>query len=113
MNPVANQCPKERRSLPNKLGREVEATMGQCPPKWGGASSAMTCQWSPLLRSSRVRLWCTIRVVGAERSLDALSGDALRHRHPEPGHPVQHRAADPGFGLLGRQSPGAQAATDD
>src|SRR3954447_13209546 len=46
-------------------------------------------------------------------SLDALSGDALRHRHAEPGHPVQHRAADPGFGLLGRQSPGAQAATDD
>src|SRR5215207_9416468 len=46
-------------------------------------------------------------------SLDARSGDALRHRHPEPGHPVEHRAADPGFGLLGRQSPGAQAATDD
>src|SRR3954465_14039410 len=59
------------------------------------------------------RLWCTIRVVGAERSLDALSGDALRHRHTEPGHPVEHRAADPGFGLLGRQSPGAKAATDD
>src|SRR3954451_14289330 len=58
-------------------------------------------------------LWCAIRVVGAERSLDALSGDALRHRHTEPGHPVEHRAADPGFGLLGRQSPGAQAATDD
>src|SRR3954470_15240449 len=53
------------------------------------------------------RLWCAIRVVGAERSLDALSGDALRHRHPEPGHPVEHRTADPGFGLLGRQSPGA------
>src|SRR5215213_7249311 len=43
----------------------------------------------------------------------ALSGDALRHRHPEPGHPVEHRAVDPGFGLLSRQSPGAQAATDD
>src|SRR5215213_4440635 len=43
----------------------------------------------------------------------ALSGDALRHRHAEPGHPVQHRAADPGFGLLGRQRPGAQATTDD
>ena len=53
------------------------------------------------------RLWCAIRVVGAERSLDALSGDALRHRHTEPGHPVEHRAADPGFGLLGRQRPGA------
>src|SRR5215212_8848592 len=47
------------------------------------------------------------------RSLDALSGDALRHRHPEPGHPVEHRAADPGFGLLGRQSPGAKTTTDD
>src|SRR3954463_2543727 len=58
-------------------------------------------------------LWCAIRVVGAERSLDALSGDALRHRHPEPGHPVEHRAADPGFGLLGRQSPGAKTTTDD
>src|SRR4051794_8316656 len=46
-------------------------------------------------------------------SLDALSGDALRHRHPEPGHPVQHRAADPGFGLLGRQSPGAKTTTDE
>src|SRR3954466_2129308 len=59
------------------------------------------------------RLWCTIRVVDVRRSLDALSGDALRHRHPEPGHPVEHRAADPGFGLLGRQSPGAQTPTDD
>src|SRR3954452_15469638 len=58
-------------------------------------------------------LWCAIRGVVAERSLDALSGDALRHRHPEPGDPVEHRTADPGFGLLGRQSPGAQAATDD
>src|SRR3954449_12429286 len=59
------------------------------------------------------RLWCTIRVVGAERSLDALSSDALRHRHPEPGHPVEHRAADPGFGLLGRQGPGAKTTTDE
>src|SRR3954451_10040714 len=69
---------------------------------------------SSIFDTSRLAwLWCAIRVVGAERSLDALSGDALRHRHPEPGHPVEHRAADPGFGLLGRQSPGAQAATDD
>src|SRR3954466_8302542 len=58
-------------------------------------------------------LWCAIRVVGAERSLDALSGDALRHRHPEPGHPVQHRAADPGFRFLSRQSPGAKTPTDE
>src|SRR3954471_1258610 len=65
------------------------------------------------LVSTPVGLWCAIRVVGAERSLDALSGDALRHRHPEPGHPVEHRAADPGFGLLGRQSPGAKTTTDE
>src|SRR5215218_5651243 len=56
---------------------------------------------------------CAIQVVGAERSLDARSGDALRPRHTEPGHPVEHRTADPGFGLLGRQRPGAQAPTDD
>src|SRR3954464_9872021 len=31
-------------------------------------------EWQDLARG---RLWCTIRVVGAERSLDALSGDAL------------------------------------
>src|SRR3954468_324243 len=30
---------------------------------------------------AQARLWCAIRVMGAERSLDALSGDALRHRH--------------------------------
>src|SRR3954468_13131852 len=63
--------------------------------------------------SGLIWLWCAIQVVGAERSLDALSGDALRPRHPEPGHPVEHRAADPGFGLLGRQSPGAKTTTDD
>src|SRR5829696_2413691 len=45
--------------------------------------------------------------------LEARSGDALRHRHPEPGHPVEHRATDPGFGLLGRQSPGAKTTTDE
>src|SRR3954464_1108172 len=65
------------------------------------------------LKYSAPRLWCAIRVVGAERSLDARSGDALRHRPTEPGHPVEHRAADPGFRFLGRQSPGAQAATDE
>src|SRR3954469_20980592 len=30
--------PNERRSLPNKLGREAAASMGQCPPKRGGAA---------------------------------------------------------------------------
>src|SRR3954470_16308351 len=58
-------------------------------------------------------LWCVNQAVDVRRSLGTFSGDALRHRHPELGHPVEHRAADPGFGLLGRQSPGAKAATDD
>src|ERR687893_204161 len=42
-----------------------------------------------------------------------LSGGALRHRHTEPGHPVEHRAGDPGFGLLAGQSPSPKAPTDD
>src|SRR3954451_11686306 len=46
-------------------------------------------------------------------SYRCLSGDALRHRHAEPGHPVEHRAGDPGLGLLAGQSPGAEATTDD
>src|SRR3712207_1319051 len=39
--------------------------------------------------------------------------DAPRHRPAEPGHPVEHRAADLGFGPLAGQSPGAQTPTDD
>src|SRR3954464_14231248 len=46
-------------------------------------------------------------------SYRCLSGDALRHRHAEPGHPVEHRAGDPGLGLLAGQSSGAEATTDD
>src|SRR4051794_1885860 len=46
-------------------------------------------------------------------SYRCLSGDALRYRHAEPGHPVEHRAGDPGLGLLAGQSSGAQATTDD
>src|SRR5918998_1216476 len=42
-----------------------------------------------------------------------LSGGALRQRHTEPGHPVEHRAADLSLGLLGGQSPGPKASTDD
>src|ERR671917_935596 len=42
-----------------------------------------------------------------------LSGGALRQRHTEPGHPVEHRAADLSLGLLGGQSPGPKAPTDD
>src|ERR687894_836241 len=41
------------------------------------------------------------------------SGGALRPRHAEPGHPVEHRATDPGLGLLGGQGPGAKTTTDD
>ena len=48
------------------------------------------------------RVWCAIWVVDVGRCWTALSSDALRHGHAEPGHPVQHRAANPGFGLLGR-----------
>src|SRR4051812_818567 len=46
-------------------------------------------------------------------SYRCLSGDALRYRHAEPGHPVERRAGDPGLGLLAGQSPGAEATTDD
>src|SRR5918912_165978 len=42
-----------------------------------------------------------------------LSGDTLRYRPAELGHPVEHRAGDPGLGLLAGQSPGAKAPTDD
>src|SRR5215203_4398215 len=65
-------------------------------------------------------LGCPSTGVGAQISYWAwvgsyrcLSGDALRHRHAEPGHPVEHRAGDPGLGLLAGQSPGAEATTDD
>src|SRR5215207_2775491 len=58
------------------------------------------------------RLWCVNQAVDVRRPLGAFSGDALRHRHAEPRHPVEHRAADPGFGLLGRQCSGAKATTD-
>ena len=58
-------------------------------------------------------LWCVNQAEDVRRPLGTFSGDALRHRHTEPSHPVEHRAADPGFGFLGRQSPGAQATTDD
>src|SRR3954451_16366813 len=46
-------------------------------------------------------------------SYRCLSGDALRHRHAEPGHSVERRAGETGLGLLAGQSPGAEATTDD
>src|SRR4051794_5395065 len=75
--------------------------------------------WLPTIGTGLARitgsdgLWCVNQAVDVRRSLGTFSGDALRHRHPEPGHPVEHRAADPGFGLLGPQSPGAKTTTDE
>src|SRR3954467_4575672 len=111
MSPIHAWACFNRRTITRTASHSRLLSLGSC------ISAAVTVLSSrTMLPSSSFScrgLWCTIRVVGAERSLAALSGDALRHRHPEPGHPVEHRAADPGFGLLGRQSPGAQAATDD
>ena len=67
---------------------------------------------SPSAKASK-RLWCAIRVAGVSRRPGVLSGDALGQRHAEPAHAVERRAADPGLGLLGGQSPSAKAATDD
>src|SRR5918997_5411642 len=58
-------------------------------------------------------LWCTNRLTDMGRQLSCPSGGALRQRHTEPGHPVEHRAADPSLSLLGRQGPGAKTTTDD
>src|SRR3954470_2324181 len=46
-------------------------------------------------------------------SYRCLSGAALRHRHAEPGHPVEQRARDPGLGLLAGERQGAKATTYD
>src|SRR3954452_986514 len=59
------------------------------------------------------RRWCRNRIVDVGWSPCALSGDAPRHRHAEPGHAVQRRAADPGLGLLSGQRPGAKATADE
>src|SRR3954454_14502642 len=111
MSPIHAWACFNRRTITRTASHSRLLSLGSC------ISAAVTVLSSrTMLPSSSFScrgLWCAIQVVGAERSLDALSGDALRHRHPEPGHPVEHRAADPGFGLLSRQSPGAQAATDD
>jgi len=59
------------------------------------------------------RLWCTIQIVDVEHQLKALLASTLGHRPAEAGHPAQHRAGGLGFGLLGRQGPGAEAAAED
>src|SRR3954452_11446842 len=101
----------------SRAGASSSASVGcyysECSRTYHSPLSGASSARGPVFRSVLNRLWCAIQVVGAERSLEALSDDALRHRHPEPGHPVEHRAADPGFGLLGRQSPGAKARADD
>jgi hypothetical protein len=39
--------------------------------------------------------------------------DPLKHGHAQPGHPVEHLAADLGLHLLVNQTLGAKAPTDD
>ncbi len=56
--------------------------------------------------------WCVNRTVDVLRQLVLSSGDALGHWHAQAIHLVQHRAADPGLGLLGGQTPGAKTGTD-
>src|SRR4051812_23873857 len=83
---------------------------------WPSSTSARTTMLPPAPPSWMPTIGALVRNSGGGRglgSLEALSGDALRHRHPEPGHLVEHRAADPGFGLLGRQRPGTEAPADD
>src|SRR5215207_5379650 len=92
-----------------KLTIQIPSSTSLIPSLW----PARTVEMLIFLRCRQMRLWCTMRVVGVGRCWTAFSCDALRYRHPEVGHAVQHRAADPGFGLLSRQSPGAKPATDD
>src|SRR3954471_22646325 len=91
------------------LGRKTEDLVHEGALRADGlAGTARTC---PLLSIAMTLVHNSGG--GCGLVLAARSGDALRHRHTEPGHAVEHRAADPGFGLLGRQCPGAQAATDE
>jgi hypothetical protein len=58
------------------------------------------------------RLWCRNQGVGGFRPFPQGSGDAAGHRHAEAGHDVDDLAGDLGLGLLCRQTPGVEAATD-
>jgi hypothetical protein len=44
--------------------------------------------------------------------LTSVSGDALGYWHAKAGHDVDDLAAGSGFGLLHRQSPSVEAATN-
>src|SRR4051794_7646175 len=60
----------------------VRGMLGISPSAWDGAREALgdidaAVTVAAILQRAEERLWCAIRVVGAERSLDALSGDAL------------------------------------
>src|SRR3954468_6448754 len=70
---------------------------------WPASDTSTACVWR----------WCRNRIVDVGWSPGALSGDTPRHRHAEPGHAVQRRAADPGLGLLSGQRPGAKATADE
>src|SRR3954470_2477511 len=79
-------------------------TTGSSPVASNRSEPSFNCRQNPTFGSDRyltmfsavIRLWCVNQAVDVRRSLGTFSGDALRHRHPEPGHPVEHRAADPG-----------------
>jgi uncharacterized protein YjbI with pentapeptide repeats len=51
----ARHYPNERRSLPNKLGREAAASMGQCPPKRGGGDAGVAVVEVPRDGCSRLK----------------------------------------------------------
>src|SRR4051812_35229620 len=97
----------------NQAGRRHIPRQKHKVTNWPAYDASLRQRGSLTVWFSDEGLWCVIRVLDVAWSLEALSGDALRHWHPEPGHPVEHRAADPGFGLLGRQSPGAKTTTDE
>src|SRR3954447_27063811 len=78
-----------------------------------GLQRSMTKRAASRLSAGQTGVGAQISCWAWVGSYRCLSGDALRHRHAEPGHPVEHRAGDPGLGLLAGQSPGAEATTDD
>src|SRR3954464_14577875 len=80
---------------------------------WCGAATCAAAQHLSNRRLDPIGVGAQISYWAWVGSYRCLSGDALRHRHAEPGHPVEHRAGDPGLGLLAGQSPGAEATTDD
>src|SRR5947209_16426936 len=86
---------------------------GAAAERYGATPSSAGCPMPYRFNEPRRGVGAQISCWAWVGSYRCLSGDALRHRHAEPGHPVEHRAGDPGLGLLAGQSPGAEAATDD